>query len=170
MGSQAEAEISSGRGWQFELKIVQDRVQCSSEVKEDACLEGLAPLGEILTALDNPTVECHDIEPKFIKNDEQTIVAQDYAIKCSKVCSYSPMKIPKEFGEDWENAGTRLFLGTAIKNWNMETREHKAGRLVVHFRLNHQDNNQFQGMNPVKPGIFLKAPVKVKANTIRQWA
>ncbi len=61
-------------------------------------------------------MECHDIEPKFIKNDEQTIVAQDYAIKCSKVCSYSLMEIPKEFGEDWENARTCLFLGTAIKN------------------------------------------------------
>ena len=80
------------------------------------------------------------------------------------------MTTPKEFGDYWENAGTRLFLGTAIKNWNMETREHKAGRLVVHFRLNHQDNSQLQGMNPVKPGIFLKALVKVKANTIRQWA
>ena len=147
-----------------------DRVQCSSQVENDACPEGLAPLGEILTALDNPTVECHDIEPKFINNYEQTIVAQDYAVKCSKVCSYSPMKIPKEFGEDWENAGTRLFLGTAIKKWNMETREHKAGRLVVHFRLNHQGNNQLQGMSPVKPGICLKALVKVKANTIRQWA
>jgi hypothetical protein len=42
----------------------------------------------------------------------------------------------------------------------METKAHNAG----------QDNNQFQGMNPVKPGIFLKAPVKVKANTINQWA
>ena len=51
-------------------------------------------------------------------------------------------EIRKEFGDDWENAGTRLFLGTAINNWNMETREHKAGRLVVHFRLNHQGNNQ----------------------------
>ena len=130
----------------------------------------MAPLGEILTALGNPTVECHDIEPKFVKNNEHTIAAQDYAIKCSKVCSYSPMKIPKGFGEDWENAGARLFLGTAIKNWSMETKEHKAGRWVVHFRLNHQDNNQFQGVDTVKPGIFLKAPVKVKANTIKQWA
>ena len=33
LGSQAEAEISSGRGWTFELKSAQDRVQCSSEVK-----------------------------------------------------------------------------------------------------------------------------------------
>jgi hypothetical protein len=120
--------------------------------------------------LDNPTVECHDIEPKFIKDDAHTIVAQDYAIKCSKVCSYPPTTIPKEFGEDWENAGTRLFLGTAINNWNMETREHKAGRLVVHLRRKHQDNAQFRGMNPVMPGIVLKALAKVKANTIRQWA
>ena len=63
-----------------------------------------------------------------------------------------------------------MLLGTAINNWNMETRVHKAGRLVVHFRLNHQDNNQLQGMNLVKSGIFLQALVKVKANTIRQWA
>lgn len=79
-------------------------------------------------------------------------------------------KDPDGFGEDCENAGARLFLATAIKNWSMEAREHKAGRLVVHFRLSHQDSNQFQGMNPVKPGIFLKAPLKVKANTVRQWA
>ena len=83
LGSQAEAEISSGRGWKFELKSAKDRVQCSSEVKKDACPEGLAPLGGILATLDNPTVEFHDIEPKFIKNYEKTIVAQDYAIMFS---------------------------------------------------------------------------------------
>ena len=77
------------------------------------------------------------------------------------------MKIPKEFGEDWENAGTHLLLRATIKNWSMETREHKAGRLVVHFRLNHQSTNRFQGMSLVRPGMAL---VKVKANTIRQWA
>ena len=34
LGSQAEAEISSGRGWKFELKSAKDRVQCSSQVKK----------------------------------------------------------------------------------------------------------------------------------------
>ena len=34
LGSQAEAEISSGRGWKFELKSATDRVQCSSEVNK----------------------------------------------------------------------------------------------------------------------------------------
>ena len=40
LGSQAEAEISSGRGWKFELKSAKDRVQCSSEVKMMHALRG----------------------------------------------------------------------------------------------------------------------------------
>ncbi len=40
LGSQAEADISSGRGWKFELKSAQDRVQCSSAFNNDACLRG----------------------------------------------------------------------------------------------------------------------------------
>ena len=34
LGSQAEADISSGKGWKFELKSAKDRVQCSSQVKK----------------------------------------------------------------------------------------------------------------------------------------
>ena len=44
LGSQAEAEISSGRGWKFELNTAKDPVRCS-QVNKDACREGLAPLG-----------------------------------------------------------------------------------------------------------------------------
>ena len=62
-----------------------------------------------------------------------------------------------------------MFLGSAMKNWDMATKEHKSGRLVVKFRLNHQESNQFEGINPVKPGIFLKSPVKVKEGTLRRW-
>ena len=51
----------------------------------------------------------------------------------------------------------------------METKEHKSGRSVVKFRLMHQESNQFEGINPVKPGIFLKSPVKVKEGTLRRW-
>ena len=62
-----------------------------------------------------------------------------------------------------------MFLGTAAKNWDMAATEHESGRLVVKFRLTHQDSNQVQGINPVKPGICLKVPVKVKANAFRCW-
>jgi hypothetical protein len=88
LGSQAEADISSGRGWKFELKRAQDRAQCSSEVKKDACPEGLAPLGEILTSLDNPTVECHDIEPKFIKTMNRPLLPRTMrssAQRCARI-------------------------------------------------------------------------------------
>ena len=170
LGANAEAEMSSGKALKFEIKASSDCVQCSSEVKRDACPEGLAPIADILAALDNPKVECHEVEPKFTKDDTGTIVAQDYDIKCTKLCSYTPQKIPKEFNEDWENAATRLFMGVANKNWDMTTLEHKLGKVVVKWRLTHQDSNQFQGINPSKPGIFLKAPVKVKEGTLRRWA
>ena len=112
----------------------------------DACPSELAPLSDILTALDNPKVECHDIDPKFTKDDEGTVVCKEFDIKCTKQCSFTPTKIPKEFNEDWENAAARLFLGTALKNWGMATKEHTLGRLVVKFRLTHQDSNQFQAL------------------------
>ena len=67
LGSQAEADISSGRGSE---ECQGPRSAFLSGEKKDACLEGLAPLGEILTAFDSPNVECHDIQPKFTKNDE----------------------------------------------------------------------------------------------------
>ena len=70
-------------------------------MKKDACPEGLVPLSTIFKALESPKVGCHDTEPKFIKYDVGTIIAQEYEIKCTKVCSFSPMKIPKEFNEDY---------------------------------------------------------------------
>ena len=169
LNDQAQKEIQGGKAWKFELSSTDELVQCSSAVKKDACPEGLAPLSTILTALENPKIECHDSVPKFIHDDAGTIVAQEYEIKCTKVCSYTPTKIPKEFNEEWENAATRMFLGSAIKNWNMATKEHNSGRFVVKFRLHHQESKQFEGINPVKPGIFLKSPVKVKAGTLRRW-
>ena len=131
----------------------------------------MAPLSTILTALENPKIECHDCVPKFIQDDADRIVAQEYEIKCTKVCSFTPTKIPKEFNEEWENAATRMFLGSAMKNWDMATKEHKSGRLVVKFRLKHQESNQFvvEGINPAKPGIFLKSLVKVKEGALGRW-
>ena len=169
LNDQAQKEIQGGKAWKFEFSSTDELVQCSSAVKKDACPEGLAPLSTILTALENPKIECHDCVPKFIHDDAGAIVAQEYEIKCTKACSYTPTKIPKEFNEEWENAATRMFLGSAIQNWDMATKEHKSGRFVVKFRLHHQESKQFEGINPIKPGIFLKSPVKVKAGTLRRW-
>ena len=137
LGSNAETEINSGKAWKFELKASSDCVQCSSEVKKDACPEGLAPLSEILAALDNPKVECHDIEPKFTKDDMGNIVSQDYDIKCSKVCSFTPTKIPKEFNEDEE-------LGAACKHWDVTARTHGfcCDFYVGHDKLQPRGNPQ----------------------------
>jgi hypothetical protein len=38
LGSQAEAEISSGRGWQLDLKSAKDPIQCSSQGKPKGCM------------------------------------------------------------------------------------------------------------------------------------
>ena len=116
-----------------------------------------------------PKIECHDCVPKFIQDDADTIVAQAYEIKCTKECSFTPTKIPKEFNEDFESVATRMFLGSAIANWDLATKEHTSGRLVVKFRLQHQESQQFEGINPVQPGIFLKSPVKVKNGTLKRW-
>ena len=98
------------------------------------------------------------------------MIAQEYDIKCDKDCSFTPLKVTKEFKEEWENAGSRLLLGPAFKEWDMNTMEHKGGKLIIRSRLHHHDNNQTPGMNPVQPGILPKLPVKVAVNTLRRWA
>ena len=125
---------------------------------------------EVLTALDNPKLECHDVDPKFTKDDKGSIIAQQYDMKANTKCAFTPGKVAKEFNEEWEKAASRLVLGSAISKWDMSTKEHKSGRVVVRNRLKHQDSNHIQGINPVKPGLFAKKPVKVVAGTIRRWA
>ena len=110
------------------------------------------------------------LTPSSRRTTKGTIIAQQYDIKANKKCAFTPGKVAKEFNEEWENAASRLFLGSAISNWDMSTKEHKSGRVVVRNRLKHQDSNHIQGINPVKPGLFAKKPVKVVAGTIRRWA
>jgi hypothetical protein len=166
----AEQEMANGKSFLIEFKSDEDLVQCSSDVNANTCPTGLVPLRAVLTALDNPKLECHDVDPKFTKDDKGTIIAQQYDIKANKKCAFTPGKVAKEFNEEWENAASRLFLGSAVRNWDMSTKEHKSGRVVVRNRLKHQDSNHIQGINPVKPGLFAKKPVKVVAGTIRRWA
>jgi len=98
------------------------------------------------------------------------VIAQEYDIKCDTDCSFTPLRVMKEFKEEWENAGSRLFLGPAFKEWDIKTQEHKGGKLIIRTRLHHKDSNQTEGVNPVKPGVFLQVPVKVVSNTLRRWA
>ena len=60
LGSNAETEINSGIAWKFELKASSDCVQCSSEVKKDACPKGLAPLRCAAQWRDHLTGQYHD--------------------------------------------------------------------------------------------------------------
>jgi hypothetical protein len=166
----AEQALAAGKSFLIEFKSDEDLAQCSSDVNANECPRGLVPLRAVLTALGNPKLECHDVDPKFTKDNKGTIIAQQYDIKANKKCAFTPGKVAKEFNEEWENVASRLFLGTAIRNWDMSTKEHKSGRVVVRNRLKNQDNNQFQGINPVEPGLFAKKPVKVVAGTIRRWA
>ena len=71
-------------------------MQCSSDVNANKCPTGLVPLREVLTALDNPKLECHDVDPKFTKDDKGTIIAQQYDIKANKKCAVTPGKVIKD--------------------------------------------------------------------------
>ena len=166
----ARERLTKGKSWKVELTSAENLVQCSSDVSPNDCPKELTKLREVLTALGNPTVVCHNIVPTFTKNDAGAAIAQEYDVKCDKDCSFTPLKVSKEFKEDWENAASRLLLGPAFKDWDFQTMEHKRGKLIIRPRYHHQDTNQTQGMNPVKPGVFPKAPVKVVKDTLRRWA
>ena len=61
-------------------------------------------------------------------------------------------------------------VGPGVKEWDFDTQMHKRGQIRVYNRLMYQDGNQFQGMNPTKPGMFVQKPVMVKKDTLRRWA
>ena len=166
----AKERLTAGKSWKIEFKSGDDLVQCTSDVSASECPKELVPLRQILTNLGNPPLVCHKVEAKFTKNDAGEVIAQDYDIKCDKDCSFTPLKVTKEFKEEWENVASRMMIGPALKDWDMNTMEHKGGKMIIRPRLHHQDTNQTQGINPVKPGIFPKVPVKVVANTLRRWA
>ena len=172
LNEEADKELQSGTAWKFAITDPKTRVQCSTEVAEmkEKCPEKLCELATILAALDEPKLECHDYDVDYQKNDEQVIVSREYNLKVTKRCSFSPAKCPGDFNEDWENAGSRLCAGAASKQWDWTTGKHKSGMLEVHDRLVYQDANQFQGINPTKPGIFAQKPVLVKKDTLRRWA
>jgi len=166
----ARERLTAGKSWKIEFKSGDDLVQCSSDVSPNECPKELTPLREILAALGNPNLACHTAVPKFTKNDAGEVIAQEYDIKCDTDCSFTPLRVMKEFKEEWENAGSRLFLGPAFKEWDIKTQEHNGGKLIIRTRLHHKDSNQTEGVNPVKPGVFPQVPVKVVANTLRRWA
>ena len=134
------------------------------------CPDKLTDLASLLSALDEPKLECHNYETKYEKNDEGAVVSRTYILKVTKTCSFSPAKTPKEFNEEWDNARSRLMTGPGAKEWDLTTRMHNRGHIQVRDRLMHQDGNQFQGMNPTKPGMFAQKPVMVKKDTLRRWA
>ena len=63
-----------------------------------------------------------------------------------------------------------MVVGPRAKEWDFDTRMHNRGHIQVRGRLMYQDGNQFQGMNPTKPGLFAQKPVLVKKDTLRLWA
>ena len=157
LNDQARERLAAGKSWKIEFKSGDDLVQCSSDVSPNECRKELTPLREVLAALGNPTLVCHTVEPKFTKNDAGEVIAQEYDIKCDKDCSFTPLKVTKEFKEEWENAASRMVLGPALQQWDLNTMEHKGGRLIIKPHLHHQDTNQIQGINLVKPGVSPKS-------------
>ena len=172
LNDEGEAEIQAKRGWKVAFTDPQTRVQCSTEVTamKSKCPEKLTDLASILAALDEPQLECHEYETKYEKNDEGAVISRTFVLKVTKTCAFTPAKTPKDYNEEWENAGSRLVVGTGAKEWDHTTLMHKKGHVQIRHRLMYQDGNQFQGMNPTKPGIFAQKPVMVKKDTLRRWA
>ena len=171
LNAAGDEELQAKRGWKVAFTDAKTLVQCSAEDPEmkKKCPTKLTDLASLLSALDEPSLECHEYEVKYEKNDEQRVVGRQYIMKVTKTLAFSPAKTPKDCNEEWENAGSRLMTGQGAKEWDFNTGIHKKGRIHCYDRLQYQDGKQFQGMNPTKPGIFAKKPVLVKKDTLRRW-
>ena len=117
--------------------------------------------------VEKPTIECHDLEVQFIKDEAGEIVESEYKVRSTKACVLQPLPVPSQFKEDHENLGSRLILGDQSK---CDLSTGTFGNLIIRDRLAYLDTKQFKGIAPIKPGFAPKQHTKVVKGTLRQWA
>ena len=119
--------------------------------------------------IEKPTIECHELEVQFIKDEAGEIVSSEYKVRSTKACVLQPLPVPHAFKQDHENLGSRLILGDKLSS-KFDISKGTFGNLIIRDRLTCLDSKQFKGIAPGKPGLTPKQHTKVVKGALRQWA
>ena len=85
-------------------------------------------------------------------------------------CTFKVCKRPAKANAEFDNLGSTLVLGDDAKSWNLSTRKHSKGYLIIHDRMVYDESPNIGGLAPLKYGVCLDKTVRIKMDTLRQLA
>ena len=112
----------------------------------------------------NINVECHDIKEiteqaaSSVQGSAGSTGVEEtrYEVKCTEDCLFLPKSLPARSKPNKGNAASAM----DFSQWNFKARTHKLGR--VHLMMTMHYDEEANSIIPVKPMVYLVAPIKMK--------
>ena len=175
IGAEAVKAIAKGSTWPYELQSPEHVVGAVSDAASATHPEDLVTISAFIDFLEthnvvNPKIELHTMQVDHAKNVLGDVETKTITFTQSMKCTFTPLKVPKEFVEEYVNLGSRMTVGDAAANWDWKKGTHNEGKLCIHDRVRYHNSTQMpETIAPEKPGIYLIEKVKVVKGTLRRW-
>ena len=160
----------------WEMKSESHQGVFSAEGMQEKFPDDIAStLGEFLAYLARngvvePHIECHSVKTEFTKDDQDKVIGCAVSISRSEPCTFKIMKRAANQNDEFDNLGSNLLLGDDAKSWDLNTRKHSKGYLIIHDRMVYDENPNIGGLAPLKYGVCLDKAIRIKKDTLRQLA
>ena len=118
----------------------------------------------------DPHMECHDLKTIYNKNPDGEVTGATTTIKNVVPCCFKVCKRPAHCNAEYDNLGSSLVLGDDAASWDLDTRTHSKGCLVIQDRMVYDESPNIGGMAPLKYGVCLDKAIRIKKDTLRQLA
>ena len=117
-----------------------------------------------------PHVECHKYKTEFTKDDKDKVIGCTVSIASKEPCTFKVMKRAANVNAEFDNLGSTLLLGDDAKSWDLTTRKHAKGYLIIIDRMVDDESPNIGGLAPLKYGVCLSKTMRIKKDTLRQLA
>ena len=117
-----------------------------------------------------PHIQCHECKTEFTKDAQDKVIGCTVSITRTEPCAFKVMKRPANIKAEFDNLGSTLVLGDDVKSWDLTTRNHSLGYMIIIDRMVYNENPNIGGVAPLKKGVCLDKTIRVKKDTLRQLA
>ena len=103
----------------------------------------------------NVSLECHDIK-ETTSSGANGVETTQCEVKSTEDCLFLPKPVPPKSKPNKGNAASAM----DFSKWNFPARTHKLGRVKLVMTMHYDEENNT--IIPVKPMVYLVAPIKMK--------
>ena len=118
----------------------------------------------------DPHTECHNVITQVTKNEPDAITQCSVTMFSAEPCAVKVMKRAANVAPECDNLGSALVLGSDSKSWDISTCKHSMGYVAIKDRMTYDDHPNVDGLAPLKFGVCLEKPIRIKKDTLRQLA